>query len=68
MNVTVNGEPREVAAETTVGDLLDESGVAATRRGVAVAIAGEVLARSQWESHRLCEGDRVEIVAAIQGG
>ncbi|MGB6426233.1 MAG: sulfur carrier protein ThiS [Solirubrobacterales bacterium] len=37
-------------------------------RGVAVAVDGEVVPRADLDSTPLADGQRVEIVAAIQGG
>ena len=37
-------------------------------RGVAVAVDAEVVPRTQWETHKLDDGARVEILRAIQGG
>lgn len=66
MRIEVNGEPREVTAATTVGDLLDT--LVEDRRGVAVAIDGEVVPRSGWDETDLHDGARVEVVGAVQGG
>jgi sulfur carrier protein len=35
---------------------------------VAVAVDGEVVPRSGWEATALADGQRVEVVEAIQGG
>ena len=40
----------------------------AERRGVAVAVDGEVVPRSAWDATTLADGQRVEVVGAIQGG
>lgn len=66
MRVRVNGEEREVAPDTTVAGLVAD--VAGSREQVAVAVNGEVVRRHQWDEVTLGSGDRVEIVAAIQGG
>jgi sulfur carrier protein len=68
MFVSVNGERREVPAETTVADVLALLPVASAGRGVAVALDGEVVPRGQWDATPLPEGARVEVLAAIQGG
>ncbi|MGC8463952.1 MAG: sulfur carrier protein ThiS [Acidimicrobiales bacterium] len=39
-----------------------------SRRGVAVAVNGTVVPRSQWDATVLNPGDRVEIVTAAAGG
>ena len=37
-------------------------------RGVAVAVQGEVVPRAEWVTMCLRNGDRIEVVGAIQGG
>ncbi len=64
--IVVNGERRSGAA--TVGDLLGRLGLGSGARGVAVAVDGEVVPRSQWDIWPLEDGARVEVVGAIQGG
>lgn len=68
MKVLVNGDERELAEGATVGSVLDELDVAPERRGIAVAVDAEVVARGDWDSRALSEGERLEVVAAIQGG
>jgi len=67
VNVLLNGERTEVADDATLRELLARLGVE-PRRGVAVAVAGEVVPRREWEARVLEEGTRVEVVNAIQGG
>jgi sulfur carrier protein len=68
MRVLVNGEPTELDDGATVRDAANAIGVEPAARGVAVALDGEVVPRSMLDARRLTEGQRVEIVAAIQGG
>lgn len=67
MNVALNGESRELPAAATVMDAVVLAGADASR-GVAVAVEGEVVPRSEWDSRELNEGDSVEVVRAVQGG
>jgi sulfur carrier protein len=64
--ITVNGEPREVAAGTTLAAVVSALTVAPT--GVAVAVNDEVVPRGSWPAVRLGDGDRVEVLTAVQGG
>jgi sulfur carrier protein len=64
--IYVNGSEQPDA--TTVAALLERLGIGAQARGVAVALDGVVLPRSQWQSSPLPPGTRVEVVSAIQGG
>jgi sulfur carrier protein len=69
MTVFVNGEARSVADDSTVADLVTEFGAPDRGgRGVAVALNGEVVARSQWATTSLAADDRLELLAAIGGG
>jgi sulfur carrier protein len=62
----VNGEDREVAAGTTIADLLGELGFGGRR--VAVAVNRGVVPRASLASRTLAAGDRVEILEAVGGG
>ncbi len=64
--VTVNGQPREVSAGTTVGQVV--AMVTELAAGVAAAVNGEVVPRRCWPVTLVRDGDRVEVVTAVQGG
>ena len=69
MRVIVNGEEREVPERTTVAELVSRAGIADDRRrGMAIAVDAEVVPRSAWEGTELLDGQKVELVTAIQGG
>ena len=68
MRIELNGEIREVADESTVADLIALTGADPDARGLAVALEGEVVPRSEWDRILASEGQKVEVVAAIQGG
>ena len=63
MLITVNGDPATVAAGGTVADVLPGDA-----RGLAVAVNGVVVRRTDHVTTPLAEGDAVEIVTAVQGG
>jgi sulfur carrier protein len=66
VQITVNGEATDLAADATVADLV------ATRSGghdrVAVALNGDVVPRSSWPGTRLSPGDALEVLAPTAGG
>ncbi|MDQ1684390.1 MAG: sulfur carrier protein [Frankiaceae bacterium] len=66
MTVFVNGSACELPAGTTVADLAASQG--ADQRGCAVAVDGAVVPRGEWPVATLRDGQRVEIVRAVQGG
>jgi sulfur carrier protein len=68
VNILVNGDPVDVPLGATVADLVERVVPQRSPRGVAVAVNGEVVSRSQWEDASLSEDDRVEVLAAIGGG
>jgi thiazole synthase len=67
MRVDLNGEPTALPDGATVAAAIEASGAAA-QRGLAVAVDGEVVPRSEWDATRLHEGQTIEVLAAIQGG
>ncbi|WP_192035820.1 sulfur carrier protein ThiS [Halomonas sp. YLGW01] len=66
MQIQLNGDAKQLAGETTVGELIVALDLAGRR--IAVEVNEEIVPRSQHETTRLAAGDRVEIVHAIGGG
>lgn len=66
VSVIVNGEPRRLTRSATIADLV--AAMSAARSGIAVAVNDEVVPRGGWQSRRLHDRDRVEILTAVQGG
>ncbi|MGG8407554.1 sulfur carrier protein ThiS [Streptomyces sp. 12297] len=66
MTISVNGEPREIAAGTTLDSVVATLTTAPS--GVAAALNETVVPRRQWPATALGEGDRVEVLTAVQGG
>lgn len=67
MKLRLNGEEHQVAAGTSIPDVLGILGFE-TARGVAVAVDGEVVPRSEWGEFALSDGMRLEVLRAVQGG
>ena len=68
MNVLLNGETCELREGATVNDAVEASGAPPEGRGVAVAVDGEVVPRGQWQLTELRDGQKVEVLQAVQGG
>jgi thiazole synthase len=68
MRIELNGEARELPCGATLEAAVREAGAEPMARGVAAALDGEVVPRAQWLVTELREGQRVEVLAAIQGG
>ncbi|GAA4814503.1 sulfur carrier protein ThiS [Streptomyces ziwulingensis] len=66
MNISVNGEPREVAPGTVLDALVRT--LTRAPSGVAAALNETVVPRAQWPATALADGDRVEVLTAVQGG
>jgi sulfur carrier protein len=65
ISVVVNDVPRSFAGGC-LDVLLRELSLPA--KGIAVAVNGEVVRRADWSSHRLADGDVVDVMTAAQGG
>jgi len=66
--VHVNGAEHAVEEGATVAAIVELVGRERPRRGVAVAVGAEVVPRGEWDTRELREGERIEILTAVQGG
>lgn len=66
--IYLNGDPRDDGAGQTVADALALLDLLPDARGVAVAVNGEVVPKTSWETFALPEGAHVEVLSAMQGG
>ncbi|MBP0450243.1 MULTISPECIES: sulfur carrier protein ThiS [unclassified Kitasatospora] len=64
--LTVNGEPRQVPAATTLAEVV--ATLSRSASGVAAALNETVVPRGSWPLTQLSAGDRIEILTAVQGG
>jgi sulfur carrier protein len=64
--VVINGTMTALTTGATVRDVVRS--MTEQDSGCAVAVNGEVIPRSGWEEHVLRDGDRVEVLTAVQGG
>ena len=66
MNITLNGEPHQIAPRTTVTSLLKALNIPLVKVAVERNLA--IVPRSQFDAVFLAEGDTIEIVRFIGGG
>ncbi|MFP4054029.1 MAG: sulfur carrier protein ThiS [Phycisphaerae bacterium] len=66
MRITVNGEPRDIAADSSIATLLQVMQLEPTR--VAVEHNRQLVPRSLHAETRLQDGDTLEIVTLVGGG
>lgn len=68
MKFLINGTEREIYGVATLNDLLRALGFPPERPGTAVARNEVVVPRARWMETPLAEGDRIEVITAVQGG
>jgi sulfur carrier protein len=68
MRLYLNGEELEVPEGITLSELIKSLNIRVREVGFAVAVNEEVVPKSKYESHKLSDGDRVEIVHLVGGG
>jgi len=64
----MNGKETNLAGPATLVTLLRENGITENSTGVAVAVNSNVIPRSKWDEVRLADGDKIEVINAVQGG
>ncbi len=66
ITVSINGEFRQLPANATVADLIEQMGL--TGKRIALERNGEIVPRSSFATQLLSENDMLEIVIAVGGG
>lgn len=66
VTVSVNGAARVLAGPVTLDVLV--ATLTPAPSGVAAALNETVVPRGRWSATTLCDGDRVEVLTAVQGG
>ncbi|CAM5583902.1 sulfur carrier protein ThiS [Streptomyces atroolivaceus] len=66
VTVSVNGEDRSVPVGTALDTLV--AALTTAPGGVAAAVNEAVVPRGRWAATTLADGDRVEVLTAVQGG
>ncbi|MGI5337434.1 sulfur carrier protein ThiS [Streptomyces sp. CA-181903] len=66
--IHVNGERRAVPPGTTLATVVTGLTGAGSPGGVAAAVNEAVVPRGSWADTPLRDGDRVEVLTAVQGG
>jgi sulfur carrier protein len=66
MKIIVNGDAREVPATASLACALEQLGFGGAV--VATALNGEFVASAARDAVTLSEGDRIEVLAPMQGG
>jgi len=66
VQIEINGESRDIAAETSLHELVSELSLPPER--VAIELNQKVVRRSDWPTTMIAAGDRLEIVNFVGGG
>ena len=66
VNLTINGEPRQIEGAGDVAELIVALGLPAP--AMLVEHNGTALRREEWKGSALAEGDRLEIIRVVAGG
>jgi thiamine biosynthesis protein ThiS len=66
IEITINGEPRQITAGSSVTDLVTFLELTAQR--LAIELNLSILPRAAWAETELQDGDKLEIVHFVGGG
>jgi sulfur carrier protein len=66
VKLTINGEERECEEGATLAELIKDLGIKV--KVMAAAVNMQVVKKADWESHKLQENDRVELLHFVGGG
>lgn len=66
MHLTFNDQPVDYDTPPSLAQVIAEQ--VGSPEGIAVAVNGTVVSRSSWDEHILADGDRLDVLTAVQGG
>jgi thiamine biosynthesis protein ThiS len=66
MQITINGEKRELSENLTISEMLENLELPAER--IAVELNREVVRKKDWERIELNDADKIEIIHFVGGG
>ena len=66
MNIVVNGEKLNISENTTISQLLQQLEV--KDKVMAVAINMEIVKKEKWETHKIEENNKLELLHFVGGG
>jgi thiamine biosynthesis protein ThiS len=66
IEITLNGEPKEIETEVTVDRLLDLFSL--PRQRVAIELNKSVVRRTDWPEIGVANGDVIEVIHFVGGG
>ena len=64
--MTINGERKEIAPNSTIKDILRQLGI--EEKVMAVAVNMQIVKKEQWDRFRPKEGDKIEFLGFTGGG
>ena len=66
MNVTINGEIKELADEVNLAELLNNLDLPTTR--IAIELNNDVVRKKDWQDIKVSDQDKIEIIHFVGGG
>ena len=66
MKVIINGKEQIINENSTITELIDTLGIKVSV--MAAAINMEIVKKENWNTHRLCEGDKLDLLDFVGGG
>lgn len=66
MQIMLNGQAHQAPDAASLAEVV--RAVSDRETGIAVALNSDVVPRSAWPATAVAEGDRIDVVTAVQGG
>lgn len=66
MRLIINGEEKEFDSELTLVEVLRELGL--VDKVMAAAVNMEIVKQKEWDSHKMSDGDKLELLDFVGGG
>ena len=68
MTIFINGEARELESGFTIAAMLDTLELPTQRVAIVIETNRRVIRKQEWESTKVADNDRIEVVHFVGGG
>ena len=66
MKIIINGEVKEFTQDITLDNVLEILGL--TGKVMAAAVNMNIVKQDNWDTYKLCDGDKLELLDFVGGG
>jgi sulfur carrier protein len=68
MKLYINGAQHDAVKNNIISALLEELGLGSKADSIVIEVNETIIKKTDWASHAVTDGDRIEIISFVGGG